>query len=130
MATFKVGQRVKIDLPESRHHGKSATVISELILMVHLDSAIGVGERWVHCLDVDGVGTINWRGYKISYRPECLIPLADSGEKTLTAEGILALSGLCEFNPSPAIAQAPIDRLSVPVAVRVFSFASREGLNP
>lgn len=72
---FNVGDRVRVDYPLSRHHGKETVVTSEL-------KWIGVGPINFYGHDVD-IRCLSMPGECCSFEPHELIPLYD-GHQTVS----------------------------------------------
>ncbi len=79
MSRFHVGQRVRINCPESPRHGMTG-IIWEIRLNARIFShdlrTVSEGVT-SHRLDIDGVGKRDSDGYGFAYRTDQLIPLDD-----------------------------------------------------
>jgi hypothetical protein len=91
MATFKAGQRVRINCPESNCHGKEATIVRVCPGPQMLGSAAGrrrkVGLHYDVC--VDGVGTHSRTyGWQLAFEPHDLEPLTPPAEDAWAADAV------------------------------------------
>jgi hypothetical protein len=89
MATFKVGQRVRINCPGVPNHGREA-VIWEVIphgKLRQLNDEIRLCPV-IYRVDVVGRGRVNFRGAKWAYEPHELIPLVDGESDTWAADAV------------------------------------------
>lgn len=89
MATFYVGQRVRINCPFSVFHGLEATVISPLVW----DWCMTTGRFLAaHAVDIDGHGSFDTAdGIGFALEPHELIPLTDPGRELVTWESMEGL---------------------------------------
>ena len=72
---FKIGDRVRIIYPNSRHFGKEATILGCDEVFFHQT------QEWAtaYDVDIDGHGKIGLLGYQIAFEADDLEPIQRSG---------------------------------------------------
>lgn len=99
MATYKIGDRVRIRLAGSLNNGMEAVVISGLCRRNVWLNGNHLGEREVYDVVVSGVGRIGVNGHQLAYRPDQLEPI----QPTPTAQEICEMSAPPDWTiPLPA----------------------------
>jgi hypothetical protein len=89
MATFRVGQRVRVSLPGSVNHGKECRITGEPdYYLIHTGPGAG-RVRFVYVTSLLGLS-----GRACGYTHDELIPLADPGHTEISIESMLSIPGL------------------------------------